>query len=130
MKADQFDQCMEQARRIVANYRAQAPAGCDPVNFSKPKAPEPNKKLEKLQEQSLQMQIDQAKKPVQMPSFQAPPVTPTPPPPTQSSSDVADAQDAARRAALARRGYQSTLFAGETGGYKGSQLGGNKTLLG
>lgn len=57
-----------------------------------------------------------------------PPATPATvaPPPSDKSSEVRDAQREARKKAGRRRGYLSTLLAGETGGNQTPQ----KTLLG
>ena len=56
-----------------------------------------------------------------------PPPPPAPiPPVTESAADVAQASAEQRRAASKRRGYASTLLAGETGGIKEQP----KTLLG
>lgn len=57
--------------------------------------------------------------------------TPPPPPPPippvrESSMEVAQAQDQQRRDAAKRKGFASTLLAGETGGTKEQP----KTLLG
>lgn len=93
--------------------------------------PKQNKKLENMQLQLMQAQLRQAGQKIEMPNVEVPPPPPPPPPPPSSSSvDVQDAATEAQRQALKRQGYQSTLFAGDTGGYKGSTLGGNKTLLG
>lgn len=83
----------------------------------------------------MQAQLRAAGQKIEMPhlpeSAVPPPAPPPPPPPTSSSIDVQEAATDAKKQALKRSGYQSTLLAGETGGYQGSQaLGGNKTLLG
>ena len=92
-------------------------------------APKSNKKLEALQMKLMQAQLRQAGQKIEMPTIETPePAPPPPPPPSASSADVQEAATDARRQALKRGGYQSTLFAGETGGYR--TLGGNKTLLG
>lgn len=59
------------------------------------------------------------------------PLKPPPPPAVASSQDVARMEEEQRRVALKRtNSARNTLFAGETGGYKGGELGGAKTLLG
>jgi hypothetical protein len=86
------------------------------------------KKAERLQLKLLRQQLKQSAEGIEMPSIEIPeaPASP-PPPPAAVSSDVADAEQEARRKASKRTNFGSgTLFAGETGGY----LGGNKTLLG
>jgi len=94
-------------------------------------APKPNKKLERLQEEALRKQIKAANQKVEMPHIEVPPpAPPPPPPPTASSADAEDAAAQARQAALRRKGIASTLLAGNYGGYQGSPLGGNRTLLG
>ena len=94
------------------------------------KPPPINKKLEQMQMKLLQAQLRQAGKKIEMPNIEVPaPPPPPPPPPTSSSVDVQEAATDARRQALRRSGYQSTLFAGETGGYRGA-LGGSGSLLG
>lgn len=56
-----------------------------------------------------------------------PPAPPPPiPPVTESSADVAQAQAETKRQAAMRKGYGSTLLAGETGGITEKP----KTLLG
>lgn len=91
--------------------------------------PKTNKKMERLQMKLMQAQLRQAGQKIKMPHIEMPPPAPPPPPPPSSSSaDVQEAATDARRQSLRRSGYQSTLFAGETGGYKG--LGGNQSLLG
>ena len=94
-----------------------------------PKPPKPNKQLEQMQLKLMKAQMRQAGRKIEMPHIEVPPPPPPPPPPpTSSSRDVQEAANDARRQALKRTGYQSTLFAGETSGSKG--LGGTPTLLG
>ncbi len=96
---------------------------------SAPKPPKANKKLEQMQMKLMKAQLRQAGQHIQMPNIEVPPPPPPPPPPPSTSSiDVEEAATDARRQALKRSGYQSTLFAGETGGNKG--LGGNRPVLG
>ena len=93
-----------------------------------PKQSDASKEQERLQTSLLKEQFEAAKKPTLMPTIAPVKVTPPPAPPAmEASSDVAEAQAAARRAAGKRTNTaKGTLFAGETGGY----LGGKKTLLG
>lgn len=93
-------------------------------------APVVNRAAERLQMKLLKSQLKQSKKGVHMPAIPVPePTPPSAPPPSQTSSDVLDAEQEARRAAGRRTNNGSgTLFAGNTGGYRG--LGGTRTLLG
>jgi len=59
-----------------------------------------------------------------------PPPPPPPPPPSQTSSDVLDAdQEARRRAANRTNTGNGTIFGGESG-QQSNGLGGNRTILG
>lgn len=97
-----------------------------------PKASDEQVQNDRLSAELMKEQLKQAKKPPVIPDIKVPPPAPPPPPPPSTSS--ADAVDAAREARIqaSRRlnSAKGTLFAGETGGYKGSGLGGAKTLLG
>jgi hypothetical protein len=89
----------------------------------KPKLPKTDRKLEQMQMKLLKAQLKQAGRGIHIPHIEAPPPPPPPPPPPSlSSKDVQEAATDARRQALKRSGFQSTLFAGETGA--------KKTLLG
>ena len=97
------------------------------------KMPQPSKAQKKQEALSLKLmkqQLKASQQPmgIEMPSIEIPEMPPTPPPPPAAmSSDVADAEQDARRKASKRTNYGAgTIFAGETGGY----LGGQKTLLG
>jgi hypothetical protein len=93
-----------------------------------PKPPPVNKKLEQMQMKLMQAQLRQAGRKIEMPNIEVPPPPPpAPPPPTASSADVQEAATDARRQALKRSGYQSTLFAGETGA---QLLGGSRPVGG
>jgi hypothetical protein len=99
--------------------------------MGKAKAPQQSsssKKLEALQTEALQQQLDDAKKPVVLPKIDVP--KPLPPPAIpQNSADAAFAEQQARQRALKRTNAgRGTLFAGETGGF--SPTGGSATLLG
>jgi hypothetical protein len=85
-------------------------------------APRVNKRLEAQQEKLIKAQIAQANQKFEIPEIAVPPpAAPPPPPPVANSADVLDAQVAARRGALRRRSPgRSTIFAGNTGGYKGA----------
>lgn len=95
-----------------------------------PQMSKSQKQAEKLQLKLMQQQLKQSSAGIEMPEIEmpaAPPPAP-PPPPGAASSDVADAEQEARRKASKRTNFGAgTLFAGETGGYS---LGGSKTLLG
>jgi hypothetical protein len=81
-----------------------------------------------MQMKLMQAQLRQAGKKIEMPHIEIPPPPPpAPPPPTVSSADVQEAATEARRQALKRSGYQSTLFAGETGT---PLLGGSRQMVG
>jgi hypothetical protein len=105
-----------------------------------PKQTEAQKKMEEMQMRLMQAQLKSAGKELHMPSFPEPPppAPPPPPPPTTSSIDVFEAGEQAKRQTLRRSGYQNTMRAGETGGYRGKSLlsgagqslGGSKSLLG
>jgi hypothetical protein len=88
-----------------------------------------SKKLEALQMETLQQQLDDAKKPVEIPKIE--PVKPLPPPQIPNSgADAAAAEMEARKRALRRTNSgRGTLFAGETGFQRGA-MGGGSTLLG
>jgi hypothetical protein len=107
--------------------------GASPVLFKGGGAPKPNKKMEAMQMKLMQAQLRQSGQKIEMPDFSTevpPPAPPPPPPPSSSSSDVQEAATEAQKQALRRTGYQKTLLAGETGGYKSKTLGGGQTLLG
>lgn len=89
-----------------------------------PKQSSQSKKAEALQIEVLQQQLEDAKKPVNLPKFDIPkPLAIAPP---QDSSDAGYAAAEARRKAMRRTNAgRGTLFAGETGG-----RGGTRTLLG
>ena len=87
------------------------------------------KENERKQGEMLDYQLAQSKKPQAMPHIPVPPPTPpSAPPPSQTSADVTNAEQNARKQAGKRKGVQSTLLAGNTGGYQ--PLGGGQTLLG
>lgn len=48
-------------------------------------------------------------------------VSSSPPPPTTQSVEVQDAQRQARKQAAKRKGVNSTILAGETGGYRAAE---------
>lgn len=77
----------------------------------------------------MEKQLEQAEnaKPLKIPK--PPKILPMAPPVATFSADAAEADQEARRKAGNRMNTaRGTLFAGETGGYKGT-LGGPKTLL-
>lgn len=92
-----------------------------------------SKRNERLQEQLMRQQLASAKN-FEMPEIpQAAPLLPAPPPPSATSADTIEAARDMRRQANRRTSAgRSTIFAGETGGYRptGAGLGGQKTLLG
>lgn len=93
--------------------------------------PKQNKKLEQMQLKLMQAQLRQAGQKIEMPSIpDIKPAPPPPPPPTQSSADVQESATEAQRQALKRSGYQNTTYAGDTGGFKSTLLGGEATSLG
>jgi hypothetical protein len=98
-----------------------------------PKPPKPTDEQRKNEEAQRQMLEDQKKQAERQTLFQIPkikPLRPPPPPAIQTSTDVAQAEEDARRMAAKRtNSARGTLFAGETGGYR-SSLGGQRTLLG
>jgi hypothetical protein len=57
-------------------------------------------------------------------------MAPTSPSPGATSVDVQAAKRDSLRQAKRKRGVQSTILAGETGGYAAAGAGGGKTLLG
>lgn len=99
---------------------------------SAPKQTAGQKKSEELNMQLMQKMLSQ--KPEKMPNISIPPAPPPvdiPPAPSQSSADVEDADQEARRAAGKRYGLLKTTYAGATGGYGGSKpMGGARSLLG
>lgn len=102
---------------------------------SKPKGPtKQQQQSEALQLQLLQQQLAASKKPVEMPAGIAPTpaAPPPPPPPSSSSADALEAANDNKRRAFGRtNANRGTLFAGETGGYRGGRgTGGGATLLG
>ena len=101
------------------------------LGFSKPKPPEPNKKLEKLQMSLLQKQYKESQQGFEMPTIPIPrPLPPPSPTPTSGSADAQEAASDARRQAGRRNGIASTILAGETGGYTSQALGGNPSIIG
>lgn len=94
---------------------------------SSPKPPKPSQKqqeLEALQIDLMEKQLEELEKPPQQ--IKLPKPLPPPPPPAMVSADTEAAGYAARSQAMRRTNTaRRTLFAGETGGYKGP-----KTLLG
>lgn len=97
-----------------------------------PKQSSSQKKAEQLQIETLERQKKEAERPVVTPEIKLPKPTPPPPPPAppQQSIDGQNAEEDARRKAARRvNSGRNTLFAGETGGYKGA-AGAKTTLLG
>jgi hypothetical protein len=93
-------------------------------------APQRNREQERLQNRLMRAQLASAEKGMEFPEIEIPPPPPPPPPPPgQTATDVEDAAQNARRRAGNRKGIQTTLLAGETGGYSGT-TGGGSTLLG
>lgn len=102
---------------------------------SKPKGPtKQQQQAEALQLQLLKKQLKDSQKPVEMPAGIAPTPSapPPPPPPSASSADALEAATDAKRKAYGRtNANRGTLFAGETGGFRGGRgTGGGMTLLG
>lgn len=82
-----------------------------------PKPPEKSdeeEEMEKLQKELLEAQLEQAKKPIDFPEIKPPePLPPPPPPAIQTSADIEQAEQEARRAAGRRvNSARNTLFAG------------------
>jgi hypothetical protein len=76
-------------------------------------------------------QVEEINKP--LPPVQMPKPLPPPPPPSQNMDSVQQAAEDQRRRSQMGRGLAKTLLAGETGGYKPMEQGGNggkRTLLG
>jgi hypothetical protein len=96
-----------------------------------PKESDSARASQKLQDKLMKEQLRQAQMPAKVPEIKVPKPLPPPPPPAATvSGDVAQAEEDSRRKAGQRTNTaRKTLFAGETGGYKGT-LGGGKTLLG
>lgn len=99
---------------------------------SAPKQTATQKKAELKNLELMEKMLNQ--KPEKMPEINIPPApepVAIPPAPSQSSADVEDADQEARRAAGKRYGLLRTTYAGATGGYGGSKpLGGVRSLLG
>lgn len=99
---------------------------------SAPKQTATQKKAELKNLELMEKMLNQ--KPEKMPSINIPPPPDPiaiPPTPSQSSADVEDADQEARRAAGKRYGLLKTTYAGNTGGYGGSKpMGGARSLLG
>ena len=97
-----------------------------------PKASDSQLEAERLQTELMQTQLKQAKanETLKVPTVKPlKPIPPPPPPTTTTSADAENAAQQAKRAALMRtNSNRGTLFAGETGGYKGALA--PKTLLG
>ena len=95
-----------------------------------PKQTDEQLKNEKLTNELLKQQLEDAKKPVVIPDIKIPAPVVTPPPPPPISGSTSDqfqaAQDAKKKAYGRTNSGRGTLFAGETGGYKAP----TKTLLG
>jgi hypothetical protein len=93
-----------------------------------PKQTAAAKRTEKKNEQLLDYQLEQSKKPAVMPVIPVPePAKPLAPPPSSSSADVLNAEQDAKRKAAARRGYRDTLLASTK---NPNALGGAQSLLG
>ncbi len=61
----------------------------------------------------------------------APPVAAgTPPPATTTTAEVVQAKRDSRRQGMKKKGIQSTILAGETGGFKKEKVAAPKTVLG
>lgn len=90
-----------------------------------PKQSDDQRKMERLQQELMETQLEAAQRPMEFPEVTPPkPPLPPAPPAGQTSADVAQAEQEARRRALRRtNSARNTLFAGETGGRQ-------KTLLG
>ena len=108
-------------------------------NFGSPSAgpskkeQEAQRKAQEKQDKEMRKLMKQmSKQHVPMPAIPTPPEPePIPPVASQSSANVEDAQQDARRQAKRRKGLMATTYAGDTGGYGGSTpLGGGKSLLG
>lgn len=97
-----------------------------------PKQSDEQRELERLQIELLEKQLEQANEPIKFPEIKPPKPLPPPPPPAVDSDEIAQKMEDERRKAMRRTNTaRNTLFAGETGPYKGgSALGGQKTLLG
>ena len=96
-----------------------------------PKVSDSQLKAEGLQTELMQTQLEQAKAnaTLKVPTVKPlKPIPPPAPPTTQTSADAEAAAQQAKRDALRRtNSNRGTLFAGETGGYKGALA--PKTLL-
>lgn len=95
---------------------------------SAPKQSKSAKRIEAKNEELLDIQLAQSKKPAAAPAVALPPPTPpAAPPPSSTSADVMNAEENARRQATKRKGIRSTLLASVN---DGNALGGGQTLLG
>lgn len=99
---------------------------------SAPKQTAAQKKAEQLNIEMMQKMLKQ--KQPEMPHINIPPApepVDIPPAPSQSSADIEDAAQEARRNAGKRYGLLRTTHAGNTGGYGGKKpMGGARSLLG
>ena len=92
-----------------------------------PKQTDEQRKAEALQIELMKKQLDEIEnaEPLKLPKYKPP--APAPPPPMQTSGDIAQAEQEARRNAGQRTNTaRGTLFARETGGYQKPKA----TLLG
>ena len=97
---------------------------------SQPKQTAQQKALEHLNYLMARKALRDSKKKVKEPSFDFPEMQESAPPPSQTASDVSDAEQDSRRRNARRRGYSSTLLAGDTGGYRAGLGGSTGSLLG
>lgn len=129
--AELFEQCLKAADGIVASYRAQAPAGCDPQNKGGGNNSEAIAEQRKAREQSAKqfaLQMKMMKQQAEMASsVEAPVILPAAPPQRTNEQTVEAGRDQARTAknrfsfAAARMAGSSKATLGQSttlGGFK------------
>ena len=92
-----------------------------------------SKQAEALQLKLMQAQLKASQKPLEMPAMPtmvSEPAPIPPPPPTQTSSDVINAEQEARRQTGRKRGIQSTMLTVPKSNPNPYALGGMQSLLG
>lgn len=91
--------------------------------FSKPKVPKPNPEREALELELIRTNLENARKPPEIPKFDVPKPQKFAPPGAMAGSDYIDAEQRARKQAQQRAGLNSTILAPRT-------PAGARTLLG
>lgn len=127
--AELFDQCLKTAGGIVASYRAQAPAGCDPENKGggNGAAIEEQRKAREQSAQQFALQMKMMQQQAKMASqVETPTILPAAPPQRTDEQTIEAARDQSRNAKR-RFSFNSARMAGAT---QPQALGASTTLGG